>query len=250
MTITNFTHDHDGRTSHGVLYLPDAAAPVPAVLMSHGYNGCKTDFDDAARLLAENGIASACHTFCGGSTRDESGFPSTDMTLFTEREDCLALVEFLRNHPAIDPTRIFLYGGSMGGMVSVLTSAVIPEQIAGMVLLFPALCIPDNWREKFPTAADIPDTEDFWGLTLGRVFFTSMRDMTIFDHMNYPGPVHILQGDKDPVVRLADSERAIRTFADAELTVFPGEGHGFTPEGTKRVNEMLLDFVRKHSKMK
>ncbi len=247
MTITNFTLDHDGRTSHAVLYLPEVEHPVPAVLMSHGYNGFKTDFDDAARLLAENGIASVCHTFCGGSTRDESGFPSAEMTLYTEQEDCSALLEYLRAHPAVDADKVFLYGGSMGGLVSVMTAHAHQQDVAGMVLLFPALCVADNWRERFPRVEDIPETVDFWGLQLGRVFFTSMREMDIFAMMAYAGPVHIVQGDKDPVVSMADSERAVRTFADAKLTVFPGEGHGFTPDGNRRMNEILLNFVKKHS---
>ena len=84
MTITQLTIPHHGREVHAVLYLPQADSPVPAVLMSHGYNGFKADFDEGARLLAENGVAALCYTFCGGSTRDESGFPSTEMTLFTE----------------------------------------------------------------------------------------------------------------------------------------------------------------------
>ncbi len=249
MHISQIVLPHNGRESHAVLYLPDGAEASPAVLMSHGYNGCKTDFDATARLLAENGVAAMTHTFCGGSTRDESGFPTTQMTLYTEREDCAALLQFLRAHPRVDADKVFLFGGSMGGLVSAMTAQEHPAEIAGMMLLYPALCVADNWRERFPRLEDIPETVDFWGMQLGRVFFTSMREMNVFSMMDYPGPVHILQGDKDPVVRLADSERAVRTYRDARLTVFPGEGHGFTPEGSRKTDEMLLDFVQNISKM-
>ena len=44
-------------------------------------NGCKDDFEKTAKYLADAKIASVACTFCGGSTRDESGFPTTQMTL-------------------------------------------------------------------------------------------------------------------------------------------------------------------------
>ena len=245
MTITDVLIPHHGRSVHAVLYLPEAAAPVPAVLMSHGYNGCKTDFDHGARFLAENGVASLCYTFCGGSTRDESGFPTTSMTLCTEREDALALLDFLRGHEAVDASRVFLFGGSMGGMVSALAAQERPQDIAGLGLLFPALCIPDNWNSRFPEIADIRETLDFWGMTLGRSFFTTLRGMDVFARMpEFTGPVIIMQGDKDGICRMSDAERAASLYPDATLRVFPGEGHGFTPEADAEVFRMLLALVQ------
>lgn len=245
MTITQLTIPHHDREVHAVLYLPQADSPVPAVLMSHGYNGFKTDFDEGARLLAENGVAALCYTFCGGSTRDESGFPSTEMTLFTEQEDALALLDFLRGHEQVDASRVYLFGGSMGGLVSVLASQERPEDVAGLALLFPALCVPDNWTERYPTDADVPETIDFWGMTLGRGFVTSLRGMDVFARMpEFTRPVLIMQGDKDPIVRMADSERAVSLYPDAKLRVFPGEAHGFTPEADAEVFRLLLKMVK------
>lgn len=244
MTITKLTIPHHGRSVHAALYLPEADGPVPAVLMSHGYNGCMTDFDTGARFLAENGVAAMTYTFCGGSTRDESGFPTVDMTLFTECEDALALTDYLRSHEAVDASRVFLFGGSMGGMVSVLASQERPEDIAGLGLLFPALCIPENWNTRFPVAAEIPETVDFWGMTLGRGFFLALRDMDVFAKLReYSKPVMIFQGAKDPIARLADSERATGLYPHAELVVYPEEAHGFSPEADADVFRRLLAFV-------
>lgn len=245
MIINRLTIPHHGRTVHAMLYLPEAAEAVPAVLLSHGYNGCGTDFTGGVKFLAENGVAVLTYTFCGGSTRDESGFPTTDMTLLTEREDALTLLDFLRAHPAIDPARVILFGGSMGGIVSVLASQKRPEDIAGLALLFPALCIPDNWNSRFPRAEDIPEALDFWGMTLGRNFFLTLRDMDVFARMpEYSKPVLILQGDQDSVVRMEDSERAVSLYPHAALRVFPGEAHGFTPEADAEVFRQVLHFVR------
>ncbi|MBQ2952252.1 MAG: alpha/beta hydrolase [Clostridia bacterium] len=245
MTITHVLIPHHGRSVHATLYLPEATAPVPAVLMSHGYNGCGTDFDHGARYLAENGVAALCYTFCGGSTRDISGFPTTEMTLFTEREDALALTDYLRGHGAVDASRVYLFGASMGGMVSVLAAQERPEDIAGLALLFPALCIPDNWNERFPRVEDIPETVDFWGMLLGRGFFLALREMDVFARMpEFTKPVIILQGDEDPVVRMADSQRAASLYPQAELVVYPGEGHGFSARADADVFRRLLALVK------
>ena len=245
MTVTELTIPHHGRNVHAVLYLPGSDSPVPAALLSHGYNGCKTDFDTGARYLAENGVAALCYTFCGGSTRDESGFPSTDMTLLTEREDALALLAYLRGHPAIDPARVVLFGGSMGGIVSVLASQERPEDIAGLGLLFPALCIPENWTERYATDEEVPESIGFWGLTLGKGFVTSLRGMDVFAKMpEFGKPVIIFQGAKDPIATLGHSERAAGLYPDAELIVYPEEAHGFTPEADADVFRRLLAFVQ------
>ncbi len=246
MIITELRIPHHGRSVRAKLYLPESAASVPAVVLSHGYNGCLTDFDSGARYLAENGVAALCYTFCGGSTRDDSGFATTDMTLFTEREDALALLDFLRGHEQVDASRVYLFGGSMGGIVSVLASQERPEDIAGLGLLFPALCIPANWMERFPNAADIPESLEFWGMTLGRGFFTSLRGMDVFARMpEYTKPVIIFQGAKDGIALLTDSQRAAGLYPNAELVVYPEEGHGFTSDADADVFRRLLAFVRR-----
>lgn len=113
---------HHNRTVSAACYKPDAAGRFPFVIFSHGYNGYQTDFDYSAKYLAQNGIASVCLTFCGGSTRDVSGFPTTEMTLFTEKEDLNAVIDEVRSWECADRDNIFLFGASQGGMISALTA--------------------------------------------------------------------------------------------------------------------------------
>lgn len=237
---------HHERAVACTCWWPDSSAPVPAVILSHGYNGTADDLASRGQHLARRGIAAICLTFCGGSNRDTSGFPTTAMTLFTERDDILAVLE----HATADPrvSRVFLYGESMGGMASVLASAQAPKKIAGLGLLYPALCIPDNWRETFPEVADIPETVDFWGMPLGRGFFTSIRELDIFQVLPaYRGPVLLMHGTRDDIVPLAYSERAAVLCPSAALHVFPGEGHGFSDAGSQKVCDLLTQFVLDHS---
>lgn len=238
---------HHGRTIHGQYFLPDAPGRYPAVLFSHGYNGCMTDFDGSAACLCRQGIAAVSYTFCGGSSRDQSGFPSTSMSLFTEKQDLLAVLDWMIRQSEIDPGALFLFGGSMGGLVTVLAAPEVRQKIRGLVLLFPALCIPDNWNQRFPRNEDIPETLHFWDLTLGRVFFETLRGLDPF--LLLPGldlPVLMLHGDQDPIVPLAYSQRALTLFPHAQLAVFPGEAHGFTPDAGRRADEMTAAFVLEH----
>ncbi|MBR6571386.1 MAG: alpha/beta fold hydrolase [Clostridia bacterium] len=235
---------HHDRTVHGIYTQPAGDGPFPAVLFSHGYNGCMTDYLAASEMLAQKGIACVCYTFCGGSTRDTSGFPSTSMTLFTERDDLLAMLDWMRLQPAIDPKRITLFGSSMGGLVTVLAAHERPADMERIALQFPALCIADNWRERFPCISDIPEVVDFWNLPLGRHFFTSMRELDAMSLLpDISQPVLIIHGDQDPTVPLVYSEKAERIMPHAMLQVFYGEGHGFTPEGERQAMKLLSLFV-------
>lgn len=237
---------HHGRVTEVLCWWPETTAPSPAVIVSHGYNGHGSDTSALGQALAASGIAALCLSFSGGSTRDTSGFPSTGMTLYTERDDILAVLDWAKAQPRI--SSVFLYGESMGGMASVLASAEAPEQIAGLGLLYPALCIADNWRKNFPSVHDIPETVDFWNLTLGRVFFTAIRELDIFSLLpRYQGPALIMHGTDDPIVPLEYSEKAASLYCDADLHVFPGEGHGFSPDGAKKVCELLTRFVLAHA---
>ncbi len=214
------------------------------MLLSHGYNGCMTDFSVTAEYLASRGIASVAYTFCGGSTRDESGFPSIQMTLFTERDDLLAMLQWLKEQPCVNAQRICLFGGSMGGLVSVLAAYEQPEDVAGLALLFPALCVADNWNQRFPSVSDIPETVELWDMPLGRGFFTSIRELDVFKLLpSLSQPTLILHGDEDRIVPLSYSQRAAEMFPNASLHVFSGEGHGFSPEASRRADGLLAEHI-------
>lgn len=62
-------------------------------------------------------------------------------------------------------------------------------------------------------------------------YFLDLRHINIFKTIKkYKGPVLIVQGDQDAVVRMEDAQRAAKTYKNARLHVIPGAGHGFKPE--------------------
>ena len=236
---------HHSRETLFSYCVPEGKGPFPAVVFSHGYNGCMTDFDALRAILLKNGIASAALTFSGGSTRDESGFPSTSMTLETEKEDLFSLIEWIGKKDEICKNKLFLFGASMGGLISCMAASEIEKNITALILLFPALCIVDDWNERFKDPSEIPEKMMFWNLLLGRDFFLSMRSMDTFDMLSKLSvSTQIFHGDKDPIVPLAYSQKAIQTMKNANLTVFEGEGHGFSADGNQKMENLTVQFIK------
>jgi cephalosporin-C deacetylase-like acetyl esterase len=240
---------HHEREIFGVLITPEKEGKYPVVVFSHGYNGSGKDFESMGEYLATKGIASFCYDFCGGSVHSRSGMKTTDMTIFTEKEDLHGVIKYLQTCENIEADNLFVFGASQGGLVSALVTDEICDEVRGLMLLFPALCIADNWNERFINVEDIPDVEEFWGMTLGRKFFEELRDFDVFEHIGqYSGKVIIMHGDKDPIVSLYYSQKLKEVYSDMKLEVFLGEGHGFSEEGNKRVTDMVLDFVLSNKK--
>ena len=240
--------EHHDRTVHGDAFIPEAES-FPLVIFSHGYNGYKDDFRDSANYLMNNGIASITFTFCGSGGRDPSGFGTTNMTLFTEKEDLSALMDYAKQIKGFNGS-LYLLGGSQGGIVSFMAAEDRAADIKGMVLLFPAFSIPDNWNntnypvDRYPTYESIPETIDFWGVTLGRDFVFTLRDLDVYANMaDFQKPVLILHGTSDAIVPISYSRRAAETYPNAELVTYNGEGHGFTPATMRDVEKRLLEFI-------
>lgn len=246
--ITTIAVEHHGRTVNGDVYIPKEES-FPIVIFSHGYNGYKEDFLQSAEYLMDNGIGAICFTFCGSGGRDPSGFGTTNMTLFTEEEDLSAVMDYAMRIKGFNGS-LYLAGGSQGGMVSAMAAEERGSDIKGMVLLFPAFCIPDNWNnmnypvDRYPTPESIPESFEFWGVELGRDFVVTLRDLDIYENMaDFQKPVLILHGTADNIVPLSYSQRAIKTYPNAELVTYTGEGHGFTPSIMRDVEKKLLAFV-------
>ncbi|SES13459.1 hypothetical protein SAMN04487944_11985 [Gracilibacillus ureilyticus] len=236
---------HNGREIHGVSYMPDRKEKCPVVIFSHGFNGTHADFTMNSEYLAKNGIAGFCFDFCGGSVNSKSDLNTEEMTIFTEKEDLCAVIDTIKNWESIDPDHIFLFGGSMGGLVSALVADEFAADINGLLLLFPALCIAKDWNKRFPTLDSIPDTYDLWGVQLGRRFFESIHGYNVFDHIGkFNKDVLIFHGDQDEVVPLEYGSKAEKLYPHAGIEVFRGEGHGFSESGNNRVAEMTLEFVK------
>lgn len=233
-------------TVYGKLYTPEKEGVYPAIIMCHGYNGTNADFANDCRYFAQNGYVACAIDFCGGSARSKSSGKTTDMTIFTEKSNLLAVYNHIKSLDNVNKERIFLHGGSQGGLVTALAAEDVADEVKGMILYFPAFNIPDNWRHNYPNVDKIPETVNFWGLTLGKVFFTSMHDFYPFDNIGkFTKNVLILYGKKDAIVPYSSMEKAKSTYQNCNLITYANEGHGFTPAGAVKARKETLEFMNK-----
>lgn len=231
------------RNIFGMLGRPDdGRAKHPLAIISHGFNG--THSFNYFPLFNRLGYMCYSFDFPCGSTKSRSDNNTVNMSVIDERDDLEAIINYFRARPDVDADSILLIGDSQGGLVSALAAARMPEAVSRLVLVYPALCIPDNWNSRYPNDGDIPDTTKVWGVPLGRRFFTEVRRMHVFDSIcSFRGPVLIVQGDADPVVSLDDSRKAVARYADARLHVIRGARHGFRPAEQKEAHAEIERFL-------
>ena len=108
------------------------------------------------------------------------------------------------------------------------------DRIRGLILRAPAFMLPDWARlgnkiglpfdpARVPETVKIFDGRELDGNYI-RVAQALSPDETI---RRFTGPVLIIQGEDDDVVRADVSRKAAETYADCELVLIKGEGHHF-----------------------
>lgn len=230
---------------YGKLYEPCDGLRHPAVILSHGYNGSFTDFNDDCYFFAKNGFVAFAYDFAGGSVRSNSSGKTTDMTLQTEKQDLLTVIDYIRGLENVYENKLFLLGGSQGGLVTALVADERPELISAVSLYFPAFCIPDDWRKQYPDGTKIPKMLDFWGLRLGSGFIEDAIALDLETSIGkYSGPVLIIHGTNDNIVPLSYAQEAEKKYSDARLVTLTGEGHGFSPAGAVQARKLVLEHMR------
>jgi ABC-2 type transport system ATP-binding protein len=127
ITVRTGPDDATEVTLDTTLYLPksaSAAAPVPAILLAHGFGGTKQSVRADAEQWAEQGYAVLAWTAQGfGRSTGEIHLDSPDW----EVKDAQRLIDWLAGRPEIrkeggDP-RVAAVGGSYGGALALLLAA-------------------------------------------------------------------------------------------------------------------------------
>ena len=239
----------DGLRIYGKLYRPKGNADaLPAVILAHSHSLTHLAMRRYARQIAEDGFATYCFDFCGGSDESQSDGSTDDMTLFTETADLEAVLQQIAARDDIDASRVFLLGSSLGGVAAALTAENCAEQVAGLILFYPAFNISELVN-RF--AGMIPGMEDFFQTK----FITTLKDYDPYAHIGtYSRDVLILQGSADILVPVSSSEKAAALYPHATLQVIEGANHGFNEAnlggfgsmmggGTTDYDDVVMPFV-------
>lgn len=236
--------NRDGKRIYGELYVPECDQPMPLVILSHGYGENHTNVAGYAQGFAKCGIAACIFDFAGGSNNSKSDGDTTEMSVLTEAADLETILDELRSDPRFDQGKIYLFGQSQGGFVSTYVAGERPDDVAGLIALYPAYVIGDDTRKRVPDPDHIPETMDVMGMTLGSIYNRDALSFDIYDQMKkYDKNVLIFHGTKDSLVPVSYSEKAEATFLNAKLIRIDGADHGFSPNDAEKVLQQSIDFV-------
>lgn len=254
MKHKNFDHlwikSREGRKIFGIT-TPDSLMTKQegkhgVAIISHGFNGTHHFGRDYFKPLADLGYMTYTFDYPCGSVNSRSDNNTLNMSILDQQADLEAIVRYFRHQPDVDSRRIVLIGESQGGLISALAAAHLKEQVQALVLIYPALCIPENWRKHYPKVSEIPDTTMLWNVPMGKRFFREIHDMKPYVLIKkYTGPVLIVQGDQDSIVNVSYALMANKTYKNAQLQIIPGAGHGFKPEERSISNQYVQDFLGK-----
>lgn len=237
----------DGKKIYAQLYLPEQKAASAIVVIAHGFGGNLTQVSAYSRAFAESGIAVCAFDFIGGGRDSRSDGSMTEMSVLTEAADLNAVIDGIMEREDLDFEDIFLLGGSQGSFVASYVAGQRPEDIQGLVALYPAYVLQDIARSCTPDPENLPETMDLMGMTVGRIYNTDAISFDIYDVIaNYPGEVLIIHGTNDTIAPISYSERAVEVFPSAELVKIEGAGHGFFGDAETVSARLAVDFVMDH----
>lgn len=240
--------DNDGKVIYGIVYLPEGkTGKMPTVIYSHGFGGTNGGGASYARALAEHGYVCYCFDFCGGSSASRSDGRTTEMSIFTEQGDLETVIAAISRQDYVDTGNLFLLGASQGGMVSAMTAAAHTDEIKGLMLLYPALCIADDARRRFNSLDDVPQAVNLMGMTIGRTYYEHLFDFDTYANITpYSKDVLIIHGDRDNIVPISYSERATQAYPSAVLETIHGAGHGFSGNNMQRAIDYIFGYLLQH----
>lgn len=233
----------------GVLFVPKDASvdcPMPAVICSHILGATHKNSGKYAREMASRGYVAYAFDFCGGSNESRSSGKTTDCSIKTWAADLSAVLDAVRDLPEVDERSVFLFGQSQGGAVSAMVAAERPEDVAGLILLYPAFIIHGLAVEMFGTVENAPDIYRLW-LDLGRIYAVDAIEYDFYERIGaFTGPVLMFQGTADKLEPQCYTDRAAEVYANVDYEVFEGVGHSFQGGLRRYVHDRVDAFMASH----
>lgn len=220
--------------------------------MSHAFLSNQKIMKKYAEVLAKEGYIVFTYDFCGGATLGKSDGKFSDMSIDTEKGDLKAVIDYVGTLSYVDIKKLILVGASQGGFVSCLVSAEYQERINKLILLYPALCIPDNAREgkmlmiKFDPE-HIEETLKSRPFQFSAKYPESAININIYDEIEkIKIPMLMIHGGADKIVDLSYARKAIDVSVNhsSQLIVLKEAGHGFKKKQFKEAMGHIIEYLK------
>ncbi|MFC6089120.1 S9 family peptidase [Saccharothrix lopnurensis] len=233
----------DGYPVHGWLVLPEGEGPHPVLLAVHGgpfmYHGW--GFFDEAQVYAAAGYAVVLPNPRGSAGYGQAHGQAVIGAFGTvDVDDVLAVLDLALERPELDAGRVGVMGGSYGGFMTTWLAAHHGERFRAA------------WSERAVNAWD-----SFSGSSDIGWYFTEAycgpdpaahRAMSPLTHAGkITVPFMVAHSEHDWRCPLEQAQRLFvalrRNGVEAEMLIFPGEGHELTRSGKPRHRQQRFDHV-------
>ena len=235
---------------YGIAYIPDGEGKFPLVIFSHELGNNHESGIRYAERLAANGYAAYVFDFRGGSASgvpNRSSGSNSGMSVMTEASDLEAVLQTAGSWEFVDPEHIFLLGGSQGGLATIVAAAAHQDDIAGMMLMYPALSAKEDHRvNSYQSPEDVPADVSLFGgwMHVGSNYITDIWNVDFYELLSaYEGKVLLLHGDRDMTVPLSYSEKALELLQNCEFHVIKDGGHEFFGQPFEDAVAYILDYL-------
>ena len=229
----------DSMISGRVFRPDDDSNAFPAVIFSHGFGSNYRELMHHGSGFARNGIVCIFFDFCGGGLNSESDGDMLNMTLETEADDLVCVINHAILMPYVDTKKLYLIGESMGGMVSAMVARRLRSMIKGLILWYPAFVIVDDAKKRLKEGIT-----DVMGIKISKDYDTVAVSVDLNDiQSGYLKPVLLIHGDKDEIVPIEYSIKAKQTYPDASMITISGAGHGFDGSDSDDARNASIEFI-------
>ena len=228
---------------------PDGGYPVVVDIHGGPESQRRPSFASVKQYLLNNGYA-----VFEPNVRGSSGYGKAYAALddVEKRMDSVADVEagveWLHDHPEVDPDSVVAMGGSYGGFMVLAALTEYPElwaagvDIVGIANFVTFLENTGEWRRELREA-------EYGSLDADREFLASISPINNIEAIE--SPLFVLHGANDPRVPVGEAEQIVEQAREQGVPVrkliFDDEGHGFSKlENRLEAYREVVDFLAEH----
>ncbi len=231
--IREFYIDHDKIPLHMKLSYPPSPlenGKCPLLILQHGFTGHMEEphllaFEEAARRQGYAVLRSELygHGMSGGAFKDH--------TILKWVSEMMTVIDYARSLDFVSD--LYLSGHSQGGLVAALAGSMKQDVLKGLLLLSPALMIPEDARRGNLLGMtfdpeNIPDSLQMDDRVLGGNYVRAAQFVQVEPVIRrFRKKVLIVHGDADESVPIQVALDAADLYSDVELEVIPGDTHCF-----------------------
>lgn len=248
MKTKSFKLNSHGNTLRGIIFKKENNIPSKTVIISHGFASNMLITLPYAKPFIDAGYVVIMFDFCRSGS-GISGGKSVEMSVLTQKDNLLDVLEYARTLDFVDNEHITLCGCSQGGFVSALAGAEKEDEIERMILYYPALCIPDDSRRGCVIGTKIdPDNvpDHFFGVfvKLGKKYVETAKSLDPYEQIcSFSKPVFIVHGIEDKLVNIDYSRKAEKLYKHCKLTEIHGD-HGFIVKGLSASKKVTAAYLK------